>query len=198
MREERSADRQTVSRSHSSGPTLAARIGQNIGMIARDAIVNSFMNSGVLPRLVRPRLWSMVGHSIDRSATINPSCYLGAVRGLTVGARSFINYGCFFDLAAETTIGSDCSIGYRVMFVTASHDPGDAHRRAGAATSAPIAVGDGTWLGARVVVLPGVTIGPGCVIAAGSVVVADCEPNALYAGSPAKWKRDLAPGTHGS
>ncbi|WP_308493924.1 acyltransferase [Microbacterium terrisoli] len=71
------------------------------------------------------------------------------------------------------------------MFVTATHVVGDATRRAAAATSAPIVVGDGVWIGARAIILPGVSIGDGCVIAAGAVVARDCEPHGLYGGVPA-------------
>ena len=49
----------------------------------------------------------------------------------------------------------------------------------------------GTWIGANAIVLPGVRIGEGCVIAAGSVVVNDCEDNSLYAGVPARFIRKL-------
>lgn len=50
---------------------------------------------------------------------------------------------------------------------------------------------DGCWLGGNVTVLPGVTIGRGCVIAAGAVVTKSCDPNGLYAGVPARRIRDL-------
>lgn len=52
-------------------------------------------------------------------------------------------------------------------------------------------MGTGVWIGANVTVLPEVTIGNGCVIAAGSVVTSDCEDNCLYAGNPARKKRLL-------
>jgi maltose O-acetyltransferase len=48
------------------------------------------------------------------------------------------------------------------------------------------------WMGARVTVLPGVTVGDGCVIAAGAVVTKDCEPGGVYAGLPARRIRSVA------
>jgi acetyltransferase-like isoleucine patch superfamily enzyme len=72
-----------------------------------------------------------------------------------------------------------------------SHVIGESRQRAGKNVYSDIKVGAGTWIGANVVVLPGVTIGSGCVIAAGSVVIEDCEDNYLYAGNPARKKRLL-------
>ena len=101
------------------------------------------------------------------------------------------NHGVFFDLAAPTTIGQRCDIGFAVMFITSSHVLADRGRRAGAPAPAPISVGDGVWIGARVTLLPGTQIGEGCVIAAGAVVRGVCEPGGLYAGVPARRVREL-------
>ena len=62
---------------------------------------------------------------------------------------------------------------------------GSRERRAGASTAKSIEIGNGTWIGARSVILPGVKIGEGVIIGAGAVVVEDCEDNSLYAGNPA-------------
>lgn len=168
-----------------------SRLISNLRVLGRDVVVNGGINNVLVPRLIRSRLWSCIGHHVDKSATINPNCYLGANKGLSVGKDTFINYECFFDLGAATTIGSGCSFGYQTMLVTCSHDIGDRTQRAGLPISRPIVIGDGVWLGARVTVMPGVTIGSGCVVAAGSTVVEDCEPNSLYAGVPAQFKRSL-------
>ena len=58
--------------------------------------------------------------------------------------------------------------------------------RGGAAAAEPVNIGAGSWLGANVTVLPGVNIGNGAVVAAGSVVIRDCVSHGLYAGVPAK------------
>jgi len=108
-----------------------------------------------------------------------------------IGEGSFVNYGCFFDGGAPIILGRDVALGYEVMLVNSSHAIGTRARRAGEPTAAPITIEDGAWVGARVVVLPGVRIGAGAVVAAGAVVTADCLPNSLYAGVPARWVRDL-------
>lgn len=159
--------------------------------ILRDGIFG-LINSRVFPRSLRSRAWRALGHHVDQSALINPLAFVGAWHGLEIGKNTFVNYGCFFDLGAPTYIGERCDIGYEVMFVTTTHAAGPDIRRAGAPLAAPIRVGSGVWIGARVIILPGVTIGDGCIIAAGSLVSRDCEPNGLYVGSPARRSKDLA------
>ena len=55
-------------------------------------------------------------------------------------------------------------------------------------------IGDGVWIGARAIILPGVTIGEGAVVAAGAVVTKDVDPWAVVGGNPAKFikKRELS------
>jgi maltose O-acetyltransferase len=55
----------------------------------------------------------------------------------------------------------------------------------------PVTVGDGCWLGACCIILPGVAIASGCIIAAGAVVSKSTEENGLYAGVPARRIRSL-------
>ncbi|NTU65300.1 MAG: hypothetical protein HGB05_18340 [Chloroflexi bacterium] len=75
------------------------------------------------------------------------------------------------------------------------HAPGTpanrSDQRAGATFSAPVTIQDGTWLGARCIVLPGVTVGRGSVVGAGSVVTKDVPPNTLVGGVPAKVIRSI-------
>ncbi|MGY4783662.1 DapH/DapD/GlmU-related protein [Rhodococcus opacus] len=157
----------------------------------RDIVLNRLAAGYGVPAQLRRRILRAVGHDIHPTAWINPRGFYGSNSGLTVGTGTFINYGCFSDLGASTNIGERVDVGYEVMFATCSHEDGATARRAGVAKTAPIRVGDGAWIGARSVIMPGVTIGEGCVIAAGSVVTRDCKPNSLYAGVPAEWKKSL-------
>ena len=75
--------------------------------------------------------------------------------------------------------------------ITSDHELGGELQRMGRFRTAPIMIGEGVWIGARTLVLPGVTIGDGCVVAAGAVVTADLDPHALYAGVPARLVRRL-------
>lgn len=112
---------------------------------------------------------------------------------LTIGADTWVGpYGLFFTHPdAPITIGARCDIAPEVSFITGTHESGDSLRRAGADVARPIRIGDGCWLGTRVTVLAGVSIGDGAIVAAGAVVAGDVESNTLVGGVPARLIRKL-------
>jgi len=83
------------------------------------------------------------------------------------------------------------SIGHHVVLVTAAHDLGPSGGRAGPGRALGIVIEDGCWIGARTTILPGVRIGTGSVVAAGSLVAADVPPNKLVGGVPARMIKSL-------
>ena len=87
------------------------------------------------------------------------------------------------------TIESHVLLGPDVVFIDTNHRYDDIDTpiaKQGLANPRPITVRQGAWLGARVMVLPGVVIGENAIVAAGSVVTKDVEPYAVVAGNPAK------------
>jgi acetyltransferase-like isoleucine patch superfamily enzyme len=143
-----------------------------------------------LPYRVRVAILRRMGVKVGDHVMMEPHVHVG--RGpISIGDASYINTGCFFDAGGGITIGAHCHIGQRVDIVTGSHRFGDATQRAGDWFAAPVVIGDGCWLGAEVMVLPGVTIAPGCIIGARALVTKDTRPNGLYVGSPAVRVRDL-------
>lgn len=119
--------------------------------------------------------------------------FFGAGR-VTIGRDGWIGIGTVFYTAADggdVTIGDRCDIAPEVAFHCGSHQIGGRERRAGAGTAAPVRIGDGCWVGLRSTLLPGVAIGAGGVVAAGSVVTADQPEDTLAAGVPARALRDL-------
>jgi maltose O-acetyltransferase len=110
---------------------------------------------------------------------------------LTIGYRSRINIQCLFNLRAEIVIGRNVGLGHQVFILTESHSLGQAEWRSGQRFSKPVRIGDGCWIGARTTILPGVTIGSGVVVAAGSLVHTNIPDNTLVAGVPAKVVRHI-------
>lgn len=161
----------------------------SVGRKAHHVVVNIFGSSTLIGRRGR-RMFLLLGGLEVRKATIAPGCFFGGT-DVSIGRQSFVNRGCFFDAAGGITIGDDVAVGMRTMFITGSHEIGGPGRRAGRDVASRICVGDGVWIGAAVILLPGVSIGSGCVLASGSVVTSNCEADGVYAGSPARRLRDL-------
>jgi maltose O-acetyltransferase len=104
--------------------------------------------------------------------------------GVHIGERSVINHGCLLDgRRFPIWIGSDTSIGPEAAILTLGHDPRslDFADRGG-----PVTIGDHVWIGYRAILLPGVTIGDGSVVAAGAVVSRHVAPFTIVAGNPAR------------
>lgn len=112
---------------------------------------------------------------------------------LEIGSGTWLSPGVIIHTHRDAPIyiKDSCDIGPSVEFVTGGHETGTALRRAGEGTAKAIVVESGCWIGARALILGGVTIGTGSIIAAGAVVTRDVPPNTLVAGVPARMKREL-------
>jgi acetyltransferase-like isoleucine patch superfamily enzyme len=103
---------------------------------------------------------------------------------LEIGDRVFINYGVSISAHTHVKIGNRCQIGnYTLILDNDYHQTGD---KTMPGQARPIILEDDVWLGARVIVLKGVTIGQGAVIGAGSVVTRDIPPRSVAVGQPAR------------
>lgn len=152
-------------------------------------LVNGLAASAYLPE--EHRRWLYLRAGIDLAGTsVRPGCWFYSAR-VTFGGGGMINRGCVVENREPVTVGGRCFLGPGVSLLTSNHEVGTTHQRAGEYRGAPVVIGDGCWLGAGSVVLPGVTVAPGCVIAAGAVVTTDTDPDGLYAGVPARRRKDL-------
>jgi maltose O-acetyltransferase len=165
---------------------LRARVAREV----RRLVANVLGGSPLLPNALRPAVyrWCLlgVGHGVEVEA--------GAVFrdvNVVISDDVYIGDRCYFDCHDLIVIGPGAQVGAGSMLITGTHDLGPPHGRAGTWRSAPIVVAGGAWIGAAARVLPGVTIGEGCLIGAGAVVTRDCAPHGLYVGVPAKRVRDL-------
>lgn len=88
-------------------------------------------------------------------------------------------------------IGRNVGIGPRCLIVNGTHEIGDSTQRTGKGYSESIEIGDGSMICAHSTILGGVSIGRGCVVAAGSLVRKDIDDNCMVAGVPAQVIREL-------
>lgn len=117
-----------------------------------------------------------------------------------IGKNFFANFNLTVQDDGEVTIGDDCNFGPNVTIVTPIHPMVAEERRVMLSASGeekhlcyakPVHIGNDCWLGANVVVCPGVTVGDNCVIGAGSVVTRDIPPNSFAAGVPCRVIREI-------
>jgi len=133
-------------------------------------------------------LLSCAGIDVSKHACINGHTWFYGRGKVEIGENTWIGPRCRFysDASVMISIGKNCDIAPEVAFVTGSHEVGDERRRAGAGYCESIVVEDGCWIGARVTILGGVTIGKGVVVGAGALVRNDVPANSIVAGVPAK------------
>lgn len=136
----------------------------------------------------------ILGGVLNENITLLSPVYFDYGPLTKIGKGTFINHGCFFMDGGTITIGENVFIGPFTGFYTAAHPTDYARRNLGLEWAKPIRVGDNCWFGANVSVMPGVTIGDGCVIAAGSVVTTDIPANSIAAGVPAVVKKKIDQG----
>jgi acetyltransferase-like isoleucine patch superfamily enzyme len=146
----------------------------------------------LLPPQLRVALLRLFGAHIGRDSIVHPvtlsNLYRTGIRGLNVGKECFIGEECFLDLAEGIDIADQVTLAERVMVIThlnvgyrdhplQEHFPAEA---------APIRVGSGSFIGVGAIILPGVTLGERCFVAAGAVVSRDVPAGGLVGGVPAR------------
>jgi acetyltransferase-like isoleucine patch superfamily enzyme len=145
-----------------------------------------------VPSFALRRLWyrHVVGVQMGSHAGIHIGCFIWFYgprqmrrSGLRIGAHSRINRNCTLDARGGLVIGENVSISPEVAILTAAHRHDDPEFRV---ENRPVTVEDYTWIGTRATILPGVTLGRGCVVAAGAVVARNVPPFAIVAGVPAR------------
>jgi maltose O-acetyltransferase len=110
---------------------------------------------------------------------------------LSIGSDCVITGHLHVDAGATVRIGNRVYIGHDVALLTVDHEIGPSEQRCAGHDAMPIVIGDGVWIGSRVMILPGVTVADGAVIAAGAVVTRDVPRDTLVAGVPAQVVRAL-------
>ncbi len=105
---------------------------------------------------------------------------------IRLGARVFLNFGCVLLDVCPIVIGSGTQIGPGVQIYAADHPRDVATRRSGLELGRSVSIGVDVWIGGGAILLPGVTVGDGAVIGAGSVVTHDVAAGTTVKGNPAR------------
>ena len=142
-----------------------------------------------LNRLVVPHIFRHCGRDVN----IRPGVYFGNGSHISIGDRSMIGEDSIVSSADAVTIGNDVMMGPQVLIYTANHGMARGiPMREQPSTTAPVRIGNDVWIGARAIILPGVTIADGSVVAAGAVVTTDVPDYSIVAGVPARVVRQRA------
>lgn len=141
----------------------------------------------LLPSFLRTWLWGLFLGRCGRAVMIDHKVYFKYPWLIEIGDDVSVNRGAEFYpglvVKARIRVGSRVRIAPNVRIHAAGHDP---HHPELAETAGDISIGDGAWLGAACLLLPGVHIGEDAVVAAGAVVASDVPAGAIVAGIPAR------------
>lgn len=132
---------------------------------------------------LRKLSFRLAGVRIGKGTTIHMGAKFFRPSGVSVGDDTIIGDRAFLDGRDRLIIGNHVDIASEVMIYNSEHDisAADFH-----AISEPVEIKDYVFIGPRAIILPGVTIGEGAIVAAGAVVTKDVEAFALVGGVPAK------------
>lgn len=136
-----------------------------------------------LRRFLVTRLFQRCGVNV----IVKSRAYFGTGENIVIGDRSQL--GKHLRAERDLTLGTDVVMGPDVVMMSSSHAFEDLDvpvNQQGALPRRPITIGNDVWIGTRVIIMPGVTIGDKAVIGAGSVVTRNVPTGAIVAGNPAK------------
>lgn len=124
--------------------------------------------------------------SIGRNTSVLERTWMACEDGastITIGDNSSVGRDCHIHAASDIIIGDDVQIGPATVIISAAKDKDD---RLEVVALGPITIGDGVWIGERVSIIGGVTVGDKATIGAASVVTHDVPPGEVVVGVPAR------------
>jgi maltose O-acetyltransferase len=142
---------------------------------------------GRLGKYLRGMACGRLFRTCGKNINIEKGAYFGSGWEIEIGDNSGLGVNC--NVPFNLKIGNDVMMGPDVFIIGENHDFDDINismRLQGYKESKPICIEDDVWIGARVIILPGVRIEKGAIIGAGSVVTKDIPPYAICAGNPAR------------
>jgi len=132
--------------------------------------------------------WSKRIGSLGKDCVLLPGIRIACPERLTLGDGVGIEKGTLINAAGGVTIGAHTVISYDCIILSGNHRYLDGTKLPfdEVDIEKPVAIGENVWMGIRSMIVPGVTIGEGAVIAMGAVVTSDVPPLAVVGGCPAR------------
>lgn len=141
--------------------------------------------AGWIPsHMIRNTIFGLAGIKIGRKSTIHVGCRFYQPAGIQIGEGTSVGDRCLLDGRAPIVIGNHTSIASQVMIFNSEHD---SHDEWFTAKDSPVRIGDHVFVGPRAIILPGVTIEDGAIVAAGAVVSKNVPGKTIVGGVPAKY-----------
>lgn len=134
-------------------------------------------------RHLRVLKYKFFGIKIGKGTTIHMWASFYQPKNIRIGEDTIIGDHAFLDGRAPLTIGNHVDIASYVMIFNSEHD---LSKEDFSAIEEPVEIGDYVFVGPRAIILPGVKIGKGAIVAAGAVVTKDVPDFAIVGGVPAK------------
>ena len=136
---------------------------------------------------LRVALLKCFGASVGSGIVIKPGVRVKYPWRLKIGDHCWLGEDCWIDNLADVELGHDVCVSQGAYLCTGNHDWNDP---AFGLILGPIRLGPGSWVGARALLAPGVTLGEQAIAAAGSVVTKSIPAGMVYAGNPARFVRE--------
>lgn len=133
----------------------------------------------------RLRVWGLkiLGLKASSNVRFYQGFHIRSPKKIIIGEGCSIGPKVLLDGRKGLTIGKNVTIAYEAIIWTLNHDYNDVHF---CGKGAPVTIHDYAWICSRSIILPGITIGEGAVVASGAIVTKDVPPYAVVAGVPAK------------
>lgn len=133
----------------------------------------------------RFRFWCLkqMGMNLHKDVRFYTGFHIRNPKGITIESGVNIGPNVLLDGRKGLTIGRNAVIAYDAIIWTLNHDYNDIHF---CGKGAPVEIGDYAWICSRSIILPGIKIGEGAVVASGAIVTKDVPPYSIAAGVPAK------------
>lgn len=142
-----------------------------------------FLSAYVPSQSIRKSVLRLLRASIGKNVRLHHGCEIRKPSRLKIGNNTIVGWRSVLDSRGGLEIGENVNISSEASIWTAQHDPQSSEF---GSVVAPVIIKDRAWISHRAIILPGITIGEGAVVAAGAVVTKDVAPYTMVGGIPAK------------